>query len=69
MTLAIESGVMSAGTGAVRVEVLYVLAEHGFNVASSEDEHAIEALSPDGANESLDDGIRRRTGRAACRGG
>ena len=33
----------------VLVEVLDVLAEHGFEVTPSEDEHAVEALSPDGA--------------------
>jgi hypothetical protein len=28
-------------------------------VASSEDEHAVEALSPSGAHESLGDGVRQ----------
>lgn len=31
---------------------LDVLAEHGFDVTSSEDEHSVEALSPAGADES-----------------
>ena len=42
----------------MRVVVLDVLAEHGFEVMSSEDEHAVEALSPGGAHESLGDGVR-----------
>jgi hypothetical protein len=42
----------------VPVVVLDVLAEHGFEVTSSEDEHAVEALSPGGAHESLGDGVR-----------
>lgn len=33
------------------VVVLGVLAEDGFEVASSKDEHAVEALAPDGAND------------------
>ncbi|MHB8289764.1 MAG: hypothetical protein ACYDEY_11095 [Acidimicrobiales bacterium] len=33
------------------VVVLDVLAEDGFEVASSKDEHAVEALAPDGAND------------------
>ena len=39
--------------GTVRVVVLDVLGEHGFEVAPSEDEHPVEALAPDGADESL----------------
>ena len=52
----------------VRVVVLDVFAETGFDVASSEDEHPIEALSPDGAHEPLtgwDDVIGTHTMRAA----
>ena len=41
----------------VRVVVLDVFAEHNFKVTSSEDEHPIEALSPDGAHESLGNGL------------
>jgi len=43
----------------VRVVVLDVFAEHNFKVTSSEDEHPIEALSPNGAHEALGDGIRQ----------
>ena len=42
----------------VPVVVLDVLAEHGFEVTSSEVEHVVEALSPDGAHGSLGDGLR-----------
>ena len=35
----------------VLVVVLDVLAEHGFELMSSEDEHAVEALAPEGAHE------------------
>jgi hypothetical protein len=37
--------------------VFDVFAEHGFKMTSSEDEHPIEALSPDGAHESLGNGL------------
>jgi hypothetical protein len=42
----------------VPVVVLDVLAEHGFEVTSSEDEHSVEAISPGDAHESLGDGVR-----------
>jgi hypothetical protein len=35
----------------VLVAVLDSLAEDGFEVASSKDEHAVEVLAPDGAND------------------
>jgi hypothetical protein len=41
----------------VRVVVFDVFAEHGFKMTSSEDEHPIEALSTDGAHESLGNGL------------
>lgn len=46
--------------GTVRVVVLSVLAEHGFEVAPSEDEHPVQALASDGAQKSLGDGVRPR---------
>ena len=42
----------------VPVVVLDVLAEYGFEVTPSEDEHAVEAFSSRGAYESLGDGVR-----------
>ena len=58
----------------VLVVVLDVLAEDGFEVASSEDEHAVEALAPDGAHDALADGVcprrpdRRLDGPDSIRG-
>ena len=40
------------------VAVLDVLAEQGFEVTSSEDEHSVEAFSPGGALDSFGDGVR-----------
>ena len=49
---------------AVLVVVLDILAEHGFEVTSSKDERAVEALAPYGAHDALGDGVRpRRPGR------
>ena len=46
--------------GTVRVVVLGVLAEHDLEVAPSEDEYPVEALSPGGAHEPLGDGVGPR---------
>jgi len=46
--------------GTVPVVVLDILSEHGFEVASSEDEHAVQALAPYGPHESFGDYIRPR---------
>ncbi len=43
--------------GRVRVVVLDVLGEHDLEVAPFEDEHPLQALGPDGADESLDGAI------------
>jgi hypothetical protein len=54
-------GALTKGpVGTVRVVTLGILAEHGFEVAPSEDEDPIEALSPDGAHEPFGDGVRQR---------
>jgi hypothetical protein len=45
---------------AVPVVVLDVLSEHPLKVTPSEDEHAVEALSPDGTHEPLGDRVRPR---------
>ena len=44
----------------VRVGVLDVLGEHGFEMAASEDEHPLEPLAPDGADHALADRVRPR---------
>ncbi len=47
--------------GSVRpmsVVVLHVLGEDGFEVAASEDEEPVQALSADGADKPLGDGVR-----------
>ncbi len=46
--------------GAVRVVVLHVLGEHGLEVTAAEDEHAVEALSPEGADHALTDRVGPR---------
>jgi hypothetical protein len=46
--------------GTVRVVVLDVPGEHDFEVAPSEDEHPVQALAPDGADESLGEGVSPR---------
>jgi hypothetical protein len=48
------------------VVVIDVLGEDGFELTSVEDQHAVETLSTDGANETLGEGIgsRRPDGRA-----
>ena len=45
--------------------MLDVLGEHDFEVASPEDEHPVQALAPNRADESLGDGVgpRRPDGR------
>jgi hypothetical protein len=43
--------------GTVRVVVLDVLGENGFEMAGAEDEHPVEALAPDGADHALADGV------------
>jgi hypothetical protein len=49
----------------MRVVVLDVLGGHDFEVAPSEDEHPVQALAPDGVDESLREGVgpRRPDGR------
>lgn len=47
---------------AVTVVVVDVLAQNGFEVPSSEDEHPVQAFSPEGADEAL--GVRVRLGRS-----
>ena len=44
----------------VPVVVVHVLGEHGFEVAAAEDEEPVEALSADGTDKALGDGIRAR---------
>ena len=39
------------------VVVLHVLGEDGFEVAASEDEEPVQALSADGADKPLGDGV------------
>jgi len=41
----------------MRVVMLDALGEHGFEVTAVEDEHAVEALAPDGADDALADGV------------
>ena len=52
---------MERAVRAVRVVVLDVLGEHGFEMAASEDEHPVEALAPQGADHALADGVRTRS--------
>ena len=43
--------------GPVRVVMLDVLGKHGLQVTTAEDEHPVEALAPDGADDALADGV------------
>jgi hypothetical protein len=43
------------------VVVIYVLGEDDLELASGEDQHPVEALSTDGADEALREDIRPRT--------
>jgi hypothetical protein len=47
--------------GPVRVVMLDVLGKDCFEVTAAEDEHPVEALAPDGADEALADGVRPRS--------
>ena len=43
--------------GSVRVVMLHVLGKDCFEVTPSEDEHPVETLAPDGADDALTDGV------------
>ncbi len=55
--------------GALGVEVAHVLGKHPLEVTVAEDEHVVEALAADAAEEPLADGVRsRRLDRWPSRG-